>query len=113
MSYVKRDNSGKIIAFSLNQADGFQEQIDVRSEEFLDFLNTGVDRSDAAKLALNKTDADIARVTEDLINLLVDKQVLLFTELPLAVQDKLLEREKLRQTLQTIEPSIIDDAGSI
>jgi hypothetical protein len=112
MSYVKRDENGKIIAVSVKQSEGFEEKADIHSEEYVNFISSDLDLKDV-KLALEKSDAEIARVTEDLIHLLMDKQLILFTELPRAVQEKLLNREKLRQSLRTQEPSIIDDAGSI
>jgi hypothetical protein len=48
---------------------------------------------------LSETDADLARVTEDLINLLVQKGVILFTDLPPAAQAKLLARQQTRAAL--------------
>lgn len=113
MSYVKRDSQGQICAISLTSDEGFEEKVDPHSEEYLDFLNKEMGEIDSARQALNKSDAEIARVTEDLIYLLMEKQVILFTELPSAVQEKLLNREKLRESLRAAEPTIIDDEGSI
>ena len=45
---------------------------------------------------LSATDADLARITEDLINVLVQKGVILFTDLPPAAQAKLLARRQTR-----------------
>jgi len=113
MSYVKRNKEGKITAISLNKDEGFTEKVDPKAEEYLNFINTDLDASGTVRQALHKSDTDIARVTEDLINLLMEKQVILFTELPSVVQEKLLNREQLRKSLRAQEPSIIDDAGSI
>jgi len=63
--------------------------------------------------ALQKSDADIARVTEDLIYLLVQKNIILFTELPEAVQAKLLSREKLRDELSGRVVSPLSDDETI
>jgi len=61
---------------------------------------------------LKNSDLEIARVTEDLIYLLVQKNVILFTELPEIVQDKLLSREKLRDKLSgAIISPLSDDEG--
>jgi len=49
--------------------------------------------------ALHRSDLEVARVTEDLIYLLIQKNVILFTELPDIVQEKLLSREYLRDKL--------------
>lgn len=48
---------------------------------------------------LSETDASLARVTEDLINLLVERGVIRFTDLPQAAQDKLLARQLTRSHL--------------
>lgn len=47
--------------------------------------------------ALQQTDADVVRVLDDLIELLIDKGVIQFTELPQEAQQKLLNRSQLRQ----------------
>ncbi len=59
--------------------------------------------------ALNATDAELARVTEDLIGVLVKKGVIIFTDLPDAVQRKLLDREALRTKLQGGAVSFLSD----
>ncbi len=45
---------------------------------------------------LSSTDAGLARVTEDLIDVLIDRGVIQFTDLPPAAQAKLLERRETR-----------------
>ena len=45
------------------------------------------------------TDAELARVTEDLIDVLIDRGVIQFTDLPVAAQNKLLQRRQTRATL--------------
>ncbi len=45
---------------------------------------------------LSETDADLARVTEDLIDILLKRGVIQFTDLPSAVQAKLLQRRQTR-----------------
>ena len=45
------------------------------------------------------TDADLARVTEDLIDVLIDRGVIQFTDLPVGAQNKLLQRRQTRATL--------------
>jgi len=63
--------------------------------------------------ALQQSDGDIARVTEDLICLLVQKSVILFTDLPEIVQEKLLSREKLRDQLNAGSVSILSEGDTI
>jgi hypothetical protein len=72
-------------------------------------MNMDKQEREALYQALQGTDADLARVTEDLISLLVKKGIILFTELPDAVQTKLLDREKLREQLGKVNVSILSD----
>ena len=58
---------------------------------------------------LEGSDAQIARVTEDLVSILIAKNLILFTDLPEAVQQKLLYREKLREKLRAPIVSIVSD----
>lgn len=53
-----------------------------------------------ADQALSDTDLGLVRVLEDLIDVLISKGVLQFTELPAAAQAKLLERRTARAGLQ-------------
>jgi hypothetical protein len=48
---------------------------------------------------LSETDADLVRVLEDLIDVLITRGVIQFTDLPEAAQAKLLERRQTRATL--------------
>ena len=49
--------------------------------------------------SLQESDMRLVRVLEDLIDLLIDRDVIRFTDLPLPAQEKLMERRSLRQTL--------------
>lgn len=59
---------------------------------------------------LSGTDAGLARVTEDLIDVLIDRGVIQFTDLPLAAQAKLLERRQTRSALSNRLKLLSDDA---
>ena len=65
------------------------------------------------KGALADSDADLARVTEDLISVLVRKGIILFTDLPDIVQTKLLEREKLRHKLDDSNVPFLSDDDTL
>ena len=49
--------------------------------------------------ALNQSDAALARVLEDLIDVLINRGVVQFTDLPDAAQAKLLERRQTRASM--------------
>lgn len=48
---------------------------------------------------LSDTDADMARIVEDLIDVLMNRGLIQFTDLPEAAQRKLLERRQSRTAL--------------
>lgn len=64
--------------------------------------------------ALAASDAGLARVTEDLIDILITRGVIQFTDFPPAAQAKLLERRQTRATLSNRLKLLDDgDAGLI
>ncbi|WNO10363.1 hypothetical protein [Teredinibacter sp. KSP-S5-2] len=110
MPYVKRDENQEIISVSKIQTDEFSEYVEPHDEALRSFFITEEPKN--IKQALSESDREVARVAEDLIHLLIQKNVIIFTELPSAVQKKILMREKLRTELNQ-EPSFLDDNESI
>ncbi len=69
---------------------------------------------DKELLALSGSDAGLARVTEDLIDILINRGVIQFTDFPPAAQAKLLERRQTRATLsRRLQLLDEDDKGLI
>lgn len=60
--------------------------------------------------ALQQSDLDMIRVLDDLIELLIDKGVIQFTELPAQAQDKLLKRTQLRRGRRDLD--LLEDEES-
>jgi hypothetical protein len=112
MPYIRRDSNGSILSLTQTMDSLHQEYIHPTEKELIEFL-TGKEQIDLSKSALAESDKDIARVTEDLINLLISKNIILFTELPEAVQQKLLGREKLRSNLTGVMENFLDDDESL
>lgn len=64
--------------------------------------------------SLSQTDIGLARVLEDLIDVLITRGLIQFTDLPAAAQAKLLERRQTRATLtHRLEPLPPDDSDSV
>jgi hypothetical protein len=98
MPYVKRDGQGRITALNLEPGDGLEE-IPSSSPELLDFMHgMGLEQS-----TLQQSDMRLVRVLEDLIDLLIDRDVIRFTDLPLPAQEKLMERRSIRQSLGALD----------
>lgn len=58
---------------------------------------------------LANSDLEMVRVIEDVIDLLVDRQMIRFTDLPQSAQKKLLSRKSLRSKLNGIGPLVGSD----
>lgn len=97
----RRDAQGRIVALTrqaLNEKNikmGAWQAVTADSSEVEAFIR---DVSDQA-LALSKTDIGLARVLEDLIDALINRGLLQFTDLPAPAQAKLLERRETRAHL--------------
>jgi len=59
---------------------------------------------------LNESDLPFVRVLEDVIDLLIDKSLIRFTDLPLAAQNKLLQRRSTRERRQGLSLLVDEDA---
>ncbi len=105
MVYVKRDSRGAIVAVS-QQADGqCQEAVDPGDPAVRAFMAAlAEDQS-----RLDATDQDFVRVLEDVVELLIAKGLILFTELPDSAQQKIMNRQRLRSELSRALDLIGDD----
>ncbi|MGS2716992.1 hypothetical protein ACVBE9_02375 [Eionea flava] len=115
MPYFQRDVSGTIISLRKEQDDTHTEFLAPTHPEIIQFLTADKQSSDdnKAKETLSESDLDFARATEDVINLLIQKNIILFTELPPEVQAKMAGREKLRSNLQNSPYNFLDNSDSI
>ncbi len=64
--------------------------------------------TESALKALSQSDADMVRVVEDLIDLLIEHQVFIFTDLPEPVQKKLNSRKRLRYQMNSLQ-NLVDE----
>lgn len=95
--YIKRDSLGKIVAVHEAQNEEFSELAKDDDPEFLNFLKCSACKTSLQTSSLQQTDADFIRVLEDVIDVLIDKNLIQFTDLPLAAREKLSTRQHLRK----------------
>ncbi len=106
MPYVRRDNTGRVVAVFAESQPGAEEALPTGHPDIQGFLT--LDGAGDEHLAtLSSSDAGLIRVIEDLIDILVDKHVIMLTDLPQAAQEKLLRRKRLRRHVQ--ENVLIED----
>jgi len=95
MPFVKRNDRGDIIAVSPTHESGFAEQVEPDDAQLVDFM----EGLSVEKPSLDSTDQDFIRVLEDVVELLISKGVILFTELPESAQEKMMHRQRLRSEM--------------
>ena len=108
--YVKRDSGGRIVAVSAVPEAGFDEKLQADDAGLQDFLQGAAwDQAGTSEPAqqLRSSDVELVRVLEDIIDLLTDKGIIQFTELPEAARQKLLQRKSLRQHVRHLD--LVDD----
>ncbi len=108
MPYVERNAEGRIVAVRKEASLQADEYLAESDPEYLDFF-----QSDEIQLALEDSDRALARVTEDLIELLVRKGLIMVTELPAVVQHKLRSRVSLRSRLAQSACDLLSDDETI
>ena len=110
MAYVQRNKNGNIIAVFETSQSVTDEVLPLHSAELIEYLGQSTKSKDT-KVALSTSDGELIRVLEDLITTLIDKKVIVFTDLPYAAREKLSSREKVRDQLNSLDNLMADDEG--
>ena len=101
MPYVYRDADGNVQAVYDQPVQGCEE-VAANDPGLIAFIQRS-----APGTLLNdqwvQSDLALARVLEDLIELLIEKKLLLFTDFPRGAQQKLLERRGLRKEFSYVD----------
>jgi hypothetical protein len=103
--YARKDADGHIVALSRDPGDFTDHTWAVLSNdapEVLDFIEELVGQEKAGDM-LRDSDLSFVRVLEDVIDLLVERSVIRFTDLPLPAQTKLLQRRDRRKQQQGLQ----------
>ncbi|CAH1043885.1 hypothetical protein [Halomonas sp. TD01] len=92
MLYIKRNAEGEIVMLSKEPSPECNDTINEDSPEVFAFLAEQTGQS-AQFIA---SDLAFVRVVEDMLEVLLEKGLLSFTDLPAAAQRKVMERKSLR-----------------
>lgn len=101
MPYVYRDDQGVVQAVYAEPVDGCEE-VAADDPGLREFMQRTVPTLDLADEWV-QSDLALARVLEDLIHVLMEKKVILFTDFPEGAQQKLRERQRLRDQVTYVE----------
>jgi len=105
MLFVKRDAGGAVVAVSRESTEGFTEQLATDDPAVSGFL---VEISSESS-SLDASDQDLIRVLEDVVDLLIAKGLVLFTELPADAQKKIMRRQEMRSEAGNLQDLISKD----
>ena len=98
MPYVKRNATGEIVAVSNFEDAEHCHEVDGEDPALRLFLHRL-----SSTPGLADTDLQLVRVLEDLIDLLVERSVIRFTDLPARAQEKLSARRSARVSMRRLD----------
>lgn len=100
MPFVKRDETGRVAALYREQAPEAAEYLPASHPEVIEFT----DESGAVRerSGMVQSDLEMIRVYEDLIDILINKRIVVLTDFPTAAQEKLVRRKRLRSSLSSL-----------
>ena len=110
MPYVRRDADGRIAVLQRDADAAATEYLSAHSPEVAAFLDQAV-----VPEAFDGLDAELVRVLEDLIDVLIVKNVIRLTDLPQEAQQKIFSRKHFREHLRQPQNILFpkDDDGLI
>lgn len=111
MAFIERDSEGNISAIVRENATPDKELANPKSKEIVEFLygDLGVENFENSWLA---ADLSLARVVEDLVDIMIKKGMLEITDFPILAQQKLISRRGKRsdyEYLTELFPADDDD----
>ena len=112
MPYVTRDDNGLITAIFDRRVQQVGEEIPADHPEITPFLER-MGRTAPMRENLDRSDPAMSRVLEDLIECLIEKRVILVTDLPSDALNKISRRRDLREDIQAVAGLLSDDIDKI
>ncbi len=110
MPYIARDYDGNIIAVSRKPNPKMPEYLKDDDPELVSALDNA--RPQIVKKELDEAERKLGRLAEDLLKVLVKKNMVLFTDLPVETQNLIYERNRLsleyQKTQNQEKPKVSD-----
>ncbi len=107
MPYVLRNDEGRIIAVLSEHVEG-AEMVSANDGQLTEFLQKDSPES-RAQAELIESDLGIVRVLEDLIDILIERGHIMFTDFPEHAQKKLLTRRGFRKEFSYMDDLFNED----
>lgn len=114
MPYITRNKKGEIktIHGAPPPRGGSEKVTPEKMDEVIDFLNSN-QTADSGYTYMETSDLELIRVLEDLVDLLCEKHIIAFTELPETAQQKLNMRKKVRKNMAGVGVIINEDEKGV
>jgi hypothetical protein len=97
MAYVFKNAQGAVVAASASENLGKGWMfVEDNTKEYLEFLENSL----AGGAQFRESDIQLARVLEDLISMLIERNIIRFTDFPQAAQKRLNDRQGMRKRTQ-------------
>ncbi len=109
MPYVIRDSTGKIVQVIEETVSGANETLPADSPELQEYYEGRELGPETLRMQLVESDQGMARLVEDLIDVLIAKHVIQFTDLPPAAGAKYLQRQGKREKLGALKNLLTDE----
>lgn len=110
MPYIQRNEKGEIVALTADSTGKDDQQTGLDNPEVLQFL---AGNHQTAKgnhyFELLAQDLQQIRILEDLIDLLTSKGIIMFSELPAAAQQKILNKKSIRESFDHASDILVRD----
>lgn len=104
MPYILRDKEGLVKAVSHEEVNELGwEKVERGDKAYSDYLDEALKKEDKFR----ESDIQLARVLEDLISLLIDRDYIRFTDFPEPAQKRLMERQSWRS--KEVDLDLIDE----
>jgi len=102
MPFVHMDAEGHILAVYTEPVEGAVE-VDPNDPALTEFIQQNIPTTVNTSDEWVQSDLSLARVIEDLIEVLIDKKVIMFTDFPEGAQEKLRARRGFRREFSLVE----------
>ena len=102
MPFVKRNEDGKVIGVHLTMAEDGLEEVATDDSDLGVFLHENL-LDAVAKRHWLESDLALVRVIEDMVDTLIEKGIIMFTDLPEMAQAKLRKRLGMRKEFSYME----------
>lgn len=114
MPYIQRNEKGEIIALTADSTNEIDQPIGLENPEVLQFL-AGSEHSAKGNHYFEMLSQDLQqiRILEDLIDLLTSKGIIMFSELPLAAQQKILNKKSIRESFDHAGDILVSDESPL